>query len=505
VVKLKKAILVLFLILFLSSAPSMARNAVSVGAGPVMINVFPATHPTIQEAINSANPGDLIFVHRGIYYEDLVVNKSVSLVGEDRDLTVIYGYANQSDYVVFVIASGTSVKDLTVRRNPVNLFGGGIFVGSVGNVILHNKIEDSYYGLMISSSNNNDVSDNIISNNTNGLTLTFSSNNVFSNNIISDNSEKGISLWSSNGNLFLANTVVGNMDGIQLFSSGGNNVFYHNSFNNTVQLLSDSTNSTNVWSQNGEGNYWSDYRGQDSNNDGIGNSPYSTDTNNSDNYPLMGIFYDLEVVLKNQTYFINLVCNSTVSDLRFEFGQETGNRIVSFNAAGEEGTTGFCRIMVPIGLMEPPLIVLSSEGEITPALLSASNETDAYLYFTWAQSNQTVSIVSSQTSRLYNELLDEYSKLLGYFNSLNATDYSFLENYSILLNSLRELQDRYTDLNDSYYKHLVDYSRNVENLQNLMYVFAATTAIFLVTTVYLSKRAHASRESELSKTKNSTY
>jgi parallel beta-helix repeat protein len=501
-VELKKAIAILLLAVFLSSILSARQQEIFVAASPTTIHVFPAAHPTVQEAINSANPGDTILVHEGTYYEDILISKSVLLVGQDRDLTVIYG--NQSQYVIYVMASGASVKDLTVRKTPLNPYGSGIIVGSVGNVILHNKIEDSYYGLMISSSNNNDVSDNIISNNTNGLTLYFSSNNAFSGNVVSNNSV-GIGLYFSNNNVFSVNNVNDNLAGITFYSSGGNNVLYHNSFNNTVQLLSDSTNSTNVWSQNGEGNYWSDYVGQDSSNDGIGDSPYTTGTENRDDYPLMGAFYDLTVILKSQTYFVNLICNSTVSDLRFEVGEETGNRIVIFNTAKEEGTIGFSRIMIPLNLMDHPFIVISTEGEITPTLLSVSNETNVYLYFTWTHSNQTISIVSSQTLHLYSDLLDKYAKLQGDLHDLNATYNSFMENYRILLDSLGELQNRYLALNASYYGHLSDYSRNVENIQNLLYVFAATTAIFLVTTIYLSKRAHTGTGSESSKRKNSTY
>mgnify|MGYP001039313996 CR=1 FL=1 len=51
----------------------------------------PADFPTIQEAINAANDGDTIFVHGGIYYENIVVNKSVSLIGENRSTTIIDG------------------------------------------------------------------------------------------------------------------------------------------------------------------------------------------------------------------------------------------------------------------------------------------------------------------------------------------------------------------------------------------------------------------------------
>ena len=51
----------------------------------------PADFSTIQEAINAASPGDTIFVRNGIYYEIVVVNKTVSLVGESKETTIVNG------------------------------------------------------------------------------------------------------------------------------------------------------------------------------------------------------------------------------------------------------------------------------------------------------------------------------------------------------------------------------------------------------------------------------
>ncbi|MFQ6119416.1 MAG: S-layer protein, partial [Methanosarcinales archaeon] len=42
------------------------------------INV-PINYTTIQEAVNAANSGDIIIVAKGIYYENIVINKSISL------------------------------------------------------------------------------------------------------------------------------------------------------------------------------------------------------------------------------------------------------------------------------------------------------------------------------------------------------------------------------------------------------------------------------------------
>jgi parallel beta-helix repeat protein len=53
--------------------------------------IVPDNYPTIQEAINNANDGDTIYVKAGTYYEHVVVNKTVSLVGENESTTIIDG------------------------------------------------------------------------------------------------------------------------------------------------------------------------------------------------------------------------------------------------------------------------------------------------------------------------------------------------------------------------------------------------------------------------------
>lgn len=486
-VELKRYVSALFPIFLLLSMRFVMLLSLSAEAGPKTINV-PKDYPTIQEAINNANLGDVIFVWKGLYHEDVEINKTVSLLGEDRDLTVIRG--SESPYAISITANGVTVKDFTViaSNNTVS----PIILESAGNMLINDMIEGGYYGVVLSGSVDNVISGNMISNNTYGLEIRSSGDNVISGNVIGVRQFVGIDLFSSNNNVFSGNTIYDNSGvGLILHSSFVNNIFYHNNFNNTFQLkFPGATNSTNVWSLNGEGNYWSDYVGQDLNGDGIGDNPYNyTDREGGDANPLMGPFYSLDVLMKNGTYSVNLVSNSSISGLKYEVGEETGNKIVLFSVAGQTGTIGFCRIMIPLGLMTSPFIVLGADGEIAPKLLSGSNETDTYLYFTWIHSNQTISIISSETLQLYSELLGKYGELVADLYNLSAAQSLLLENYTTLLGSLIELQNRYLALNSSYNEHLADYSKNVENIQNIMYIFAATAAVFLVTIVYLSKRA----------------
>ena len=43
-------------------------------------------YSSIQEAINDSSDGDSIFVYRGIYNETLIVNKSINLIGGNKEL-----------------------------------------------------------------------------------------------------------------------------------------------------------------------------------------------------------------------------------------------------------------------------------------------------------------------------------------------------------------------------------------------------------------------------------
>jgi len=503
---LKKAISILFIILCLLSALPLINRETSVKASPTtrtwtVDDNEPADFDSIQEAINNASSGDTIFVHIGTYYEHVVINKTITLVGEDNNFTIIDG--NENDNVIYIRANNVTIKSFTVRKSGMYPYTGIFIDHSTGNVIINNKIIYNFEGisLLYSSSNvvcgntissNNDgiylysSSNNVVSGNTifssnyDGIYLYSSSNNVVSGNVILHNNFAGMSLYYSSSNVVCGNTISSNYHGINLALLSSNNTIYHNNFNNTGQAWSESTN---VWNYGDEGNYWSDYAKQDLNKDGIGDAPYAIDVVNKDNYPLMGMFSEFSITLERETYSVTVISNSTISVFRFQIGAETGNKIIHFNVTGKDDTSGFCRVKMSTRLMNYPYIVLVDSEEIIPTLLNVSNEAYAYLYFTYLHKNHTITIISSKTLALYFELLDGYLKLQKDLYDLNETYYTLLYNYSQLQISLQEL-------NDSYLEHLMDYSEQMQNIQNLTYILVALTAILIVTTIYLSKRTN---------------
>jgi hypothetical protein len=82
-----KAVSGILLILLFMSMLVFAFNIQPAEAGTIVV---PDDYLTIQEAINAAVPGDTVNVRAGTYGEYVVVNKSISLIGESSSTTQIY-------------------------------------------------------------------------------------------------------------------------------------------------------------------------------------------------------------------------------------------------------------------------------------------------------------------------------------------------------------------------------------------------------------------------------
>jgi len=83
-------------ILYLTSSPLKGSNKIidvlnDNGRTLYVGGSGPGNYTSIQDAINDASDGDTIFVFNGTYYENVIIDKSVKLVGENRNTTVIDG------------------------------------------------------------------------------------------------------------------------------------------------------------------------------------------------------------------------------------------------------------------------------------------------------------------------------------------------------------------------------------------------------------------------------
>jgi len=284
----------------------------------------PDNYPTIQQAINNANSWDTIFVKEGIYYEHIVVNKTLSLIAENVSTTIIDG--SNAGTVVQVEADNVSIKDFTIRYSGWGWTNNGIYVHFADNVeirsnylftnchnirlnysrgarVVGNVIDGNGYGIRLVNSENCLAADNNVSNCIGGVHLEFAVNCTVKRNLLAQNSQ-GIRFYSPcTYNKVYENAVYNNTyDGMIDDSMNGNstflgNVIFHNNFvSNAYPFIC--RGSGNAWDYGypSGGNYWSDYTGTDlfsgpyqneTGSDGIGDSPYVIDSDNKDRYPLM--------------------------------------------------------------------------------------------------------------------------------------------------------------------------------------------------------------------------
>jgi parallel beta-helix repeat (two copies) len=150
----------------------------------------------IQEAINSAVDGDTIFVKAGAYYEHVVVNRTVSIVGEDVDTTIIDG--NNTGHVINVISQNVNISGFTVQ-NSGNVhwpaLEAGICLNSTTDCsVSENRLVDNgFAGISLLNSQRNTITgNNATGTGWGAIHLLNSSNNTVSENILDSNTYVGI-------------------------------------------------------------------------------------------------------------------------------------------------------------------------------------------------------------------------------------------------------------------------------------------------------------------------
>ncbi len=187
----------------------------------------PGNYTTIQSAIDDASPGDTVFVYSGTYEEDISISKKVTLVGEDRDKTIITSAT--AGHVIEIIAGNTVVEGFTVTGSAS---GAAIGLRASNCTIMNNNLTDNDDGIFMDAAHNNKILNNTIAN-TDGIWAYNSNGNTFSNNNITDN-YYGILLMNGDGNIVANNFIFLNFKrGIYITSSFNSYITNNTIFSNS--------------------------------------------------------------------------------------------------------------------------------------------------------------------------------------------------------------------------------------------------------------------------------
>jgi len=168
----------------------------------------------IQDAIDAAEPGDTIYVNDGTYFENIKIDKSIYLIGENKYTTIIDG--GGKDDVVYISSNNVVLKNFTIKNSGnENYHDGGIDLRSGYCNISKNIIMDNFVGINIGyRGGHNVIFSNEISNNKYAGARVAFSNNIISNNTISHNGI-GLDLFSFPPNIVTSNQIICNNEGIR--------------------------------------------------------------------------------------------------------------------------------------------------------------------------------------------------------------------------------------------------------------------------------------------------
>ncbi len=219
-----------------SAMSTLCSNVLYVGGSG------PGNYTKIQDAIDNSSDGDKVFVYNDSspYYENVVVDKSISLVGEDMESTIIDS-SFISD-VIQVFSDNVEICGFTITK--ANWFG--VYLHhSHNNKIYGNKILTGVFNIHLFHSDGNEIYLNSINvNYEEGINLTHSHLNNIHHNIISGQGY-GIRLYKSDNNIICFNEIFNHIkhpykhfsSGILIENSDSNNITNNNIHDNQLGIV----------------------------------------------------------------------------------------------------------------------------------------------------------------------------------------------------------------------------------------------------------------------------
>jgi nitrous oxidase accessory protein NosD len=226
----------------------------------------PGNYSKIQDAINESSNGGTIFVYddSSPYYENIIIEKSITLKGENRATTVILGDGSGDDIIVNISADDVSISGFTIQPYMGHPTGIAVYKNYTGpdfwkmediqNVtIADNIIRDAWRGIYAVRLNHGMIIGNTVEHSVAdvGIYLLISSNSTIASNFVTNCLGDGIlidGMWSlfniktnrlypkyENISVF-QNTVTSNRWGIEVNSGPVNTKIYENNITDNHEL-----------------------------------------------------------------------------------------------------------------------------------------------------------------------------------------------------------------------------------------------------------------------------
>jgi parallel beta-helix repeat protein len=229
-----------------SSTPSSRGSWLYVGGSG------PFNFTDIQSAVDASIDGDTIFVYQGTYGgfhangdACVYIDKSITLLGEDKYTTIIDANLSSSPPIFGIIAHAGAIKisGFTIRNAVLSNIGAGITINAwpqiVSNVMIHDNIfEQNINGIIDFDGLSCRIYNNTFTHNGAGIWIDIGKNCIVANNVITNNSV-GVYVTSRDSQTIENNLIKDNIKGIYIHASTSfpSIIQYNNLINNTVQAF----------------------------------------------------------------------------------------------------------------------------------------------------------------------------------------------------------------------------------------------------------------------------
>jgi parallel beta-helix repeat protein len=224
----------------------------------------PGNYTKIQDAVDDASDGDTVFVYddSAPYHEIININKSITLLGENQQTTIIDGTGFPDSMItinalyvtlfnltlknaeregIMIHRSYATISQITIQDSSGYSWIGAITVYppeqqtwiSIDKILIQNNtIIRTWTGIELSYCNQAMITGNVLLDNVNGIEVIGSFHNEISANFISG-SEVGILDYMSGKNIYRGNTMLNNTCGMECVCSTRDIIEKNNFLNNT--------------------------------------------------------------------------------------------------------------------------------------------------------------------------------------------------------------------------------------------------------------------------------
>lgn len=117
----------------------------------------PGNYSMIQDAINHASTGDIVFVYddSAPYYEHLVINRPITLIGENRSLTIIDG--KNTSTLVSITSDDVTITQFTFCNTGGRIEDAGLYITADNTSIINCTVYRARTGIIIHHGTNHKI------------------------------------------------------------------------------------------------------------------------------------------------------------------------------------------------------------------------------------------------------------------------------------------------------------------------------------------------------------